>query len=230
MARKKIRQYPKRKAGKQYVPGWGGMAGRGLGLVRKYTTKGGMAYKALTLARKIADAVNIEYKHSDTNGAPAAVDYTGGVLTLLSSISQGITDQQRIGDSIKVQNNMIRFSIARNGTDALVRVILIWDKQNQISATSDVLELVGAANAPLSPKNYDKRFRSQILFDKTYSLDANRSILHDECALDVDQHVQFSAGTTTPVTGDLILMTISNLVTTNLPTFGYYNRVTFTDD
>lgn len=227
--KRKQRNYRRRRA-PHYVPGVGGMIGRGAKFLRGYTSKGGLAYKALTLARKVADAVNIEYKISDTNSGPQGVDYSGGVLTMLSGISQGVADNQRIGDSIKVQNNMLRFSIARNGADSMVRVLLIWDKQNQIAATSDVLEVVGSVNAPLSPKHYDKRFRCKVLFDKTYTVDTNRSILTDECLLDINQHVQFSAGSTTEYTGDLILMTISNQATTNLPTFQYYNRVSYTDN
>lgn len=211
------------------VPGWGGAIGRVARVGMKYVTKGGMAYKALRLARKVADAVNIEYKHFDTESLGGAIDFTGGVA-ILNAMAQGASDQTRIGDSIKVQNNNIRFVMARNGQDAQVRVIIYWDDQNQITTLANLLQVSGTAASTLSPKNYDLRFRSKILHDQTYNITSNFSLVKDEVLLNIDAHTQFSAATTTINTGALKIAIVSNVSGVNLPTISYYNRCTYTDD
>lgn len=219
MAQGKKRMYKKPKSTgvrkrRAPVPGWGGAIGRVAGVGMKYVTKGGMAYKALRLARKVADAVNIEYKHLDANSIGGAIDYTGGVA-ILNAPAQGTTDQTRIGDSIKVQNNNNRFVIVRNGQDCQVRVIFYWDDQNQITSLAQLLDYTGSASSTISPKNYDLRFRSKILHDKTYNITANRPLASDEVLLNIDAHTQFAAGTTTINTGALKIALVSNVTGVN---------------
>lgn len=216
---------------KKHVPGWGGAIGRVAGVGMKYVTKGGMAYRALKLARRVADAVNIEYKINDVSSNAGAVDYNGGVSSMLSAIAQGTSDSQRIGDSLKVQNITFRCFAARNGADALVRFMLIWDPQNQITGVTDVLASIGSGLSIVSPKNYDKRFRCRVLHDQIMPVTSgNATFQLQDIVIPINEHTQFSGGTTTILTGDLKLLVISNLVTTNLPTFTYYSRVSFTDN
>ena len=201
------------------------MAGVGM----SYVSKGGMAYKALRLARKVADAVNIEYKILDTTGSAGAVDYGGGVATL-NSVAQGTADNQRIGDSLKVQNNVLRWFMQRNGQDCLFRIILFWDEQNQVTAVSDILESTGSALAVVSPKNYDNRFRTKVIFDEVHRLTTNTPLITRDMTHAINQHTQFTAASTTIRTGALKLAVISNVTSTNLPTYSYYNRMSFTDN
>ena len=225
---KKVRKVGRKR---KFVPGWGGSIGRAAGVGMKYVTKGGMAYKALRLARKVANAVNVEYKAYDTSSAAGAADYNGGVGSLMSAISQGTADNQRIGDSLKVQNLTFRSFAARNGQDAWLRYMIIYDPQNQISGVTDVLASVGSQLSVVAPKNYDKRFRCRVLHDKLFALTSgNATLQSDEITIPIDLHTQFSAGTTTILTGDIKILVISNVVTTNLPTFTYYARISFTDN
>jgi len=206
------------------------MVGRGLGVVQSYTSKGGLAYKALRLARKVADAVNIEYKILDTvESSGGAIDYTGG-LTTLNSVPQGTADNQRIGDSLKVQNETMRYYITRNGADCDVRIMLIWDEQNQATSTSDILESTGGFLSVVSPKNYDLRFRSKVLYDKLHHVTSNDPIVNGECIMPINLHTQFNAASTTIRTGALKLLAVSNVVTTNLPKLFYHSRMSFTDN
>lgn len=231
MARKPVRRQ------KHYVPGWGGMAGRGLGLVQKHlTSKGSMAYKALRLARKVADAVNVEYKIFDSSSASVQPDYNGSIITL-NNMAQGTTDVTRIGDSIKNQNIVIRGGVTNTTTASTynrTRIILVWDEQNQISTIADLLEATGSSQVVLSPKHYDKRFRSNVLYDQTFSTSTytgSQAFFRDwEINLPINKHTQFSAGTTTVNTGALKLILISSGVTSNLPNVDYYARLTYTDD
>lgn len=215
---------------RKHVPGWGGVAGRLAGVGMSYVSKGGLAYKALRLARKVADAVNTEYKIFDTTvSSGGAIDYVGG-LTTLNGISQGVSDSQRIGDSAKMQGHIIRGYITRNGADCIVRMMLIWDEQNQANVTSDILETTSSVLSVLSPKNYDLRFRSKVLYDKAFTLTTNNPLIRVENVMSPNLHTQFNQSTNTIRTGALKLLLISNLTVSSLPTFTYFSRVSFTDN
>lgn len=222
-----VRKVRRRKGARKHVPGWGGIAGRVAGMGMKYVSKGGMAYKALKLARKVANAVNIEYKIFDTQSSTTP-DYTGTVVTL-NTPSQGTTDIQRIGDSIKCQNLVLRGYAIRQGADVMARVMVLWDPQNKITASSDILETVGSSYSVFSPKHYDKRFQSRVLFDKTIKCFSSSLGQDFDVTIPIDQHTQFSAGTTTINTGALKVLVISNTLA-NQPSIILYSRLSFTDD
>lgn len=216
---------------KKFVKGWGGSFGRMAGVGMKYVSKGGMAYKALKLARKLANAVNTEYHAIDANSTAGSVDYNGGLSSFLTGITQGVGDSNRVGDSIKVQNLVFRYIGVRNTADSILRVMVIWDPQNKLAAVSDVLASTGSALSVISPKNYDKRFQSNVLYDRTMTLtSADHPYVLEDITIPIDQHTQYNAASTTINTGDLKLLVISNVVTTNLPTLTYYARITFTDN
>lgn len=236
-----VKQYKvkanKRYRRKQYVPGWGGMIGRGIGLAsRALTTKGSMAYKALRLARKVADAVNVEYKNFDQAAAATTFDYNGTGY-VLNQPAQGSADTQRIGDSIKCQNILIRGNVQGSITAGQLnkcRIILIWDEQNQIATLADLLELTGVGNVVFSPKNYDKRFRCTVLYDQLFLVGTQsgmQAFARDfEINLPINKHTQFASGTTTINTGALKMFVCSDGVATNLPQLHFYSRLTYTDD
>lgn len=218
------------------VPGWGGAIGRVAGVGMKYVSKGGMAYKALRLARKVADAVNIEYKNFDQAAAGTTFDYNG-VAYVLNTPAQGAADTQRIGDSIKCQNITIRGNIQGSTTAGQLnkcRMILIWDEQNQITTLGDLLELVGTSNVVFSPKNYDKRFRCRVLYDQLWLVGTQsgmQAFARDfEISIPINMHTQFASATTTINTGALKMFFCSDGVTTNLPQLHFYSRLSYTDD
>lgn len=239
MARKMKKQtaMKKQRKPKQYVPGWGGMAGRAIGTFSKWaTTKGSTANKALRLARKVANLVNIEFKYKDTSLSQTAFDWSGSIATL-NNPAQGQTDTTRIGDSIKVQSLKIRGTV-NNASGANItsncRLIVFWDEQEQISTAADLLENTASTVTPFSPKHYDKRFRSIVLFDQMVTMSSvsgsNSAFRNFEIELPIGKHTQFSAASTTINTGALKFLYISDLVTSNLPTITYYARVFYTDD
>lgn len=222
---------------KTYVPGWGGIAGRGIGYLSKtFTTKGSTANKALRLARKVANLVNIEEKIDDTQQTSVTFDYNGAI-DILNNPAQAITDVGRIGDSIKVQKIHIKGTVAGSttaGTLSNNRLILFWDEQNQVATAADLLETVGSTYSPFSPKHYDKRFRSNILYDQHFSLStvpgSQAWFKNFEVSLPIGKHTQFSAASTTINTGALKFLYITDVVTSNLPNITYYARCFYTDD
>lgn len=214
---------------KPYVPGYGGMVGRFVGAARSaYTTKGSTANWMLKKVKHLADIVNAEYKYFDTAAALSTIDYTGSLASQIP-IPQGTTDVTRIGDSVKIQTMTFRFFLQRNGADSIVRVIVLWDPQNKISSTADVLQNVGTSAAPLQPKNYDKRFQCSFLMDKSFAISSNNSIIKYQTTIPINKHTQYNGGTTTINTGDLKVFLISNN-STNLPLITYFARVSYTDN
>lgn len=222
---------------RRVVAGYGGMAGRAIGYFRKnLTTKGSTINWLLKKTKQLADAVNIEYKKSDTIVTGATPDYNGTIVEV-NTPAQGIADNQRIGDSIKVQSITIRGQVTNVNTANIlnnVRVMLVWDDQNQISTIADLLETTGSYQVVFSPKHYDKRFRSNILYDQLFTVSTHlgsQAFFRDfEISLPINRHTQFNAATTNINTGSLKFILISGNVTSNLPIVNWYARMSFTDD
>lgn len=227
-----VRKYNKRKQyrRKKYVPGIGGAIGRVAKVGMGYVNKGGIAWKALRLARKVANAVNVEYKH--LNILDTSTASYNGYFAQINNCLQGTTDSNRIGDSIKCQNLTLRATMTRAGsTDSKVRCLVIWDKQAKTTSASDVLEQTGNSYAPLSPKNYDKRFQTKVLFDRTVILTSNDPQREIDVVIPIDQHTQYVGASNVVNTGFLGLIFISDQVAgATAPAIQYYARMTFTDN
>lgn len=204
---------------------------------RKYTRRaaktasgiGWLASKAWQGVKMLKDVVNTEYKYFDISETQN-VDYNG-YLPSLCTPTQGDGDNQRDGDRLKMQNLTFRGRLARNGADAIVRVIIGIDKQAKVGTAADVLESTGATTmGPISPKNYDKRFQTKILFDRRWNLTTDNPIATVNINKALNLHQQFQAGTTTMNSGRLFAIFISNITGANTPVMQYYSRVTFTDN
>lgn len=187
----------------------------------------GTAQKALVLAKRLADAVNTEYKAAD-GAFSNSPDWNGSVFTI-AAIAQGLNDNQRVGDSLKLQKLTLRNTMARGAADCFLRVMILRDDQNKVAAVSDVLAQSGNIYGVISPKNYDKRFQTKILYDRVFILDSSDPIKIMDVVLDLNWHIQFNNATTTVNTGDLKMLLISNQ-SANIPSIGTTTRITFTDN
>lgn len=211
------RRYPKRRGGRRRFKRAGAKAGS-------------MAYSAYKMARKLMDAVNIEYKIFNATASGVSSDYTGTV-SFLNQPVQGLLDTNRVGDSIKCQNLTFRFLGNRSTVDCWVRYILYWDQQNQVNAGVDMLENVGSQQAVISPKNYDNRFRTLILHDYMHYLTASDPLCSNEVSIPINKHTQFIGTTATITTGALKVLVISSLVAgATAPVVSWNSRLSFTDN
>lgn len=193
---------------------------------------GSMAYSAYKLASKVAKMVNAEEKFYETGLSAFAVDYVG-VLTVLNGMAQGDTDSTRDGDSIKCKHLSLKGYIDAGATTCTVfRIIVFEDKQNQVSAVTDFMTLSGASTAPNGFKIYDKRFRTKVLLDKTYSFsDTGPNSGHFEFEIPLGHHTQFDAGTTTINTGAYKYIMISNRAPASAePIVSVHSRLTYIDN
>jgi len=200
---------------------------------KRYGAKAGsVAYSALKLAKRIARVVNTEHKFYDNNQA-TSVDYSGALYTI-NTPTQGVSVSQRVGDSIKMLNCTLRGGVFWNSAGnpiQMVRLIVFFDKENSTSGVNDILESswTSSGNAPFSPKNWDKQYRTKILFDKTYQLDLyHPQVLFNEL-IPLDMHTEFESGTASIDSGALTTLLISN-VNSNVPTCSYVSRVTYVDN
>lgn len=215
---------------KRFVKGYGGMVGRGVGwFAKQATTKGSTANWMLKKVKQLADAVNIEYKFQDYAAAGTTIDNVG-FLNVPILPPQGVAESQRVGDSLKIQHFNMRFVLTRVTNDAVVRLIVYWDPQSKTSTGADILQNTGTSAAPIQPKNYDKRFQTRFLHDQTYVLNSNASTINAEVSIEVNEHMQFAAGTTTTTAGALKYLFISSNTGVTSPTVTYYSRCTYTDD
>lgn len=199
------------------------------GFLRKAMGAGAMAYSALVMAKRLKDMVNTEYKFYDIQNA-SNPDWTGSLSTL-NTIPVGTADNQRIGDSVKLQNLTIRGNvIAHTSSPAFVRMLIVWDPQAKTSTTADVLEYVSTQYAPFSPKDYDKRFQTRILADKLFSVMPSDEIQKPfDLVVPINQHTQYENGGTTINSGALKILLISN-VSVNVPGVVYLARISYTDN
>lgn len=183
---------------------------------------------------KLKSMLNVEYKENYASLTSTSVDFAGAITTL-NQISQGDADGTRDGDSLKMINLSIRGYTRINGIsgDVLSRIIIFLDPQNVITSPNEVLATVGSTLAPLSPKSYDNRFRTKILYDKVFKLDPNYSPQqYFKFALAINKHTQFNAGTTTITSNALKVLLISDVDSAASPkaktSFTY--RLTYVDN
>lgn len=201
-----------------------------------------IARRSMNAVMALRKLINVETKFADNTFTQLTTDYNGSV-NYLSSVAQGTDASGRIGDSIKIRRIDITGTFVRNGTDAVVRVIVFRDTENQAATPSvaDVLANTGSVLAPHSPptwlnKNLNaEKNRFVFLYDEVLCLSTSQSnMLFEYSSPDTqDRHVRFrGTGNTAASAGEgaLFMLRISDQVTTNLPQFTAVSRIHYTDD
>jgi len=189
--------------------------------------KANAAYK---MARKLKDQVGgVEYKHVDLITA-LAPDNDGDIV-ILNSIAQGDSDNTRDGDKIKMQNLTIRGDVIGDAAAPdVVRLVIFHDKQNVIATVADFFQGVSEISSVLQPKNYDQRFRTKVLFDRSWTVSpAGPRIKYFKKVIPLNISTQYQGGTTTSLTGSLkfIVLGIPAVATS---AFNMVSRLTYTDN
>lgn len=213
--------------------------------MKKYVRKGynvaKTAYAAYNIASKIASLVNIEWKHHDVRNSAVIVDHTGN-NSILNDPQQGVTDLERIGDSIKCQHLLITGDVQRaaaaTSNATVVTLYIVWDRDNKLVGTTDLLEAATLTStlAPYSHKRYDKRFQSRILRKFTFRIDAGDPLRSFKMRVPLSKvlkqkaHTQFDNGSTVITTGALKFMFVSSEPLATAPLLQYNSRLLYTDD
>lgn len=138
---------------------------------RKPRSMLGTAAKALSVALSVKKMLNVEHKFVDT--LVSAAGATAGLVSPLSLVAQGVTENQREGDKIKATHLSIKFILAPSSTQSFLetfRFIVFKDKvSNGVVPTAaqllqDTSAGVNQAFSHYNPDNCPSRFH--ILMDK----------------------------------------------------------------
>lgn len=146
------------------------MGGRYKNSHRKFVkTHEGKSVAALNRkVNKLARATKPERKHAVFNATPGSVD-DGGSIQPLVAIGPGVSDEQRIGNKVKLLRLSARAHIQAVGVSgATVRLIMYRDKNSLVATSLSVLRYAGTGQAIISPYNDDTRQDWTLLMDKTY--------------------------------------------------------------
>jgi hypothetical protein len=181
--------------------------------------------------KRIMELLNVEEKYVDFYSA-TNINYSGTLLDLTGTISQGVGRGQRTGDSIKLTRAIVRMRMQSGGATTDWQVI-VGHSKDALPALSDLFALSGAAssNAGMSLDNWYENKANTIQhreFGYVGSTDYNVSVKR-EFEVKMDHHVVFSAAGTTSLSGATWLAAISGLNV--LPPALWYNiRLFFVDN
>ncbi len=195
----------------------------------------GTASKALAVAYGIKRLLNVEFKFHDVQATSLQIQNTP-VIVQITNIPQGDTSETRDGAQVKLTRLSIKYKfVGGNAADAMVRIMLIHDKQtNQaIYSASDLLQDVTANDNIVSATNLDNKYRFHVLYNKVVRLsNATNNTVYQEIMKDVDIRLRFDAST--PSIADLTSSSLSLLfvstLTTTAPLLTLFSRVRYVDN
>jgi len=185
---------------------------------------------------EIRKLINVESKVIDTY--QTNTDFTSdGVIVPISRIAQGGDYNNRIGDSIRLQNIEVRirlFKKVSSDTQTVCRAILFRDLDNMgtVPTVASLIKYDTQVSAPLSTFEYLSKERYSILADELLSFDTNNTTAILHWKMEHPGHILYYTGNANEAAdgkGSLYLCFISD-ETTDAPNFAFVSRVTFTDN
>lgn len=199
--------------------------------------RGNAGVKALAAVKQLRRQVSPEVKVF--NYVVAQAPNTAGIVVELSDITRGVADNQRVGASVKLLRLSGRFHCQMNDAgdhlNASFRMILFRGKQENGAPyfPNDILANPSGGLLMTSPKNWDNRFHTKIIYDKIYNLSRQgTSSFHINWNFKLFGHLQFASadtdGTDTE-NGGLYLLLVSDRGGDNVPLVQGYLRLTYTD-
>lgn len=185
-----------------------------------------MAYKGYRTALYLKNLLNVEQKFLYATYAPTLS--RAGVLQDLNVVPTGTTDQTRVGDSILNRNLIIQGHLFSNSVDSTVRIMIIKDKQDTMTAAT-LLRSNNTAYAPFGTFEKDYRLNYTVLYDKTFVIDSGtpRQVFSTKIALDF--HTRFNNATNTINTNSLRSFIICSITTTP-PSCEYTSTLQYIDN
>lgn len=200
---------------------------------RKYTPYQ-LARNAYNGVQYIRRLINVERKKVDFSTTGWTFTPSGSV-TSLCAIAQGDGDNNRTGNSVRLQYLLWRGSIARDAaaSTSLCRIMIIKDLQ-QIADTSpgvtDILDQDVALPTD-APLNSNTVGRFKVLADKRIRLDdATGTEKMFKFYLPLNHHVRYNGANTTDVQKGNVYALIVSLDPTYPPTIQGFCRIAYTDN
>lgn len=196
--------------------------------VARYAAKG---------VSKIFRMINVEYKIHDKTETSINIGTTP-TLIKLDTIAVGDGYNNRDGISIKPITLTVRYlpQVNASALRNVMRIIIFRGKnENGVAFTAaDLLENASGTQACISPKSYENRFKTKVLYDKTFNLNHNgaNSRRFVEKHIKLFGHVNFNIADTTGATvenGGLYALYVSS-DNINQPVLDSSYRLTYTDN
>lgn len=110
--------------------------------------------------KKIMSLLNVESKAFDTATSFTA-SWTGNYLDC-SNISQGVGDNQRTGDSLRVQRFRAKFQLSY-ATASTHCIVVIGRSKDGAPAIGDIFDTIGTSYSGIGFENHDQRKADHIL-------------------------------------------------------------------
>lgn len=196
-----------------------------------------LAKRTATGLNEIRKLINVEEKVIEVDYASNTFD-TSGDLISISTVAQGLNFNERVGNSIKLQEIEINARIFMNTTsgNTVYRFLVVRDLDGYgtTPTPADILSNgVGSSTAPLAIKDFLNRKRFSILFDEmgTLSPQGERGV-YIHVKMDHAGHILYlgtAAAAASNGKGSLYILVLSD-ETVNVPSLAFQSRVTFTDD
>lgn len=184
---------------------------------------------------EIRKLINIEEKVLEAALTSTSFDTTGFV-TPVSQLVQGLDYTNRVGDSIRMQRIVFNYRVVKNSsaTSSVVRIMLIRDLDcaGATPSTSDILQTVGGAGAPLTFPDYLNRNRFSILHDRLEIVSTSDLAFTGTLDMPHQGHILYlgtAANAASQGKGSMFVVAVSDEAT-NTPTLAFQTRIVFTDD
>lgn len=177
--------------------------------------------------------LNVEEKQFLTSIAASTFGYTGALVDI-DSIVQGVADNQRTGDSVKVLHLDLRYTVRQSVNATLptvARVMLVQAVDEDVTAL-DVNAYDASVYAVNGMKNWDTRKQYRVLYDHTgyiWYYSSPHGVISKHVRIRMNSHIQFQHSTTTVEKGALQLILWSD-DDTNKPSFTGVAELVYVDN
>lgn len=188
------------------------------------------ADEALAIGKRVLGMLNVENKNLSFSTVSVSTDYSGLTYNPLGSITQGDTDSQRDGDSLKLKGWKGKLLFTRGGTDSIVAYAFVQEGPTFITALQQVFEGAGTLLAPVSQPLWDSRLGFKVL-----SMHC-RALTQDDpfWIIPFDHHfnhdVQYYNNSTTVYEGKVSLIVISGYTGGAPPTISFDSQMRWIDN
>lgn len=154
-----------------------------------------------------------------------------GIINIINNIPQGVNNSQRIGISVSTKSVAYRYEVDINTaatTPNNGRCILLWDRQPNAAAPT-VLDVLNAGTY-LSYMNLAAKDRFTVLRNDMWSLNPQgNTTVFFQGYVRINMQTTFAGTSSTPVSGALVLLMISDQAT-NLPQLTGCWRIRYVDN
>ncbi len=190
-----------------------------------------LAKKALKKVNKIQKSIERKHHDLDITG-PINIDWNPQ-LANLNVIPVGTSDTTRIGDKVQMTGLRSKIHIDLNTVqEGIFRCIVMYDKFDKITSSTDFLEIEGIPNGIESPYDVDTRGQYIILHDKVYSMsNGSNRIKYINLSKKLNKGAHWEGGSTIATKGVLrfwLFSDTSDLLVTKPQWYGY-SRVYYED-